>query len=313
MPQGALHLVTPVLESAELNKQLGKQMYLKMECFQPVGSFKIRGIGAFCQHLIAEGAQHLIASSGGNAGYAAAYAGRKLDVPVTVVVPDTTSGTAQQRIASEGAEIIVHGSVWDEADAHARQLAADDSVGYVHPFDETAIWDGHATLIDELVQQIAKPDVVVVAVGGAGLMVGVVEGLHRNRWGDVPVLAVETEGAASFAASVQAGRLVRLDNITSIAKTLGALQVTAKALAWSQQHPIQPVVVSDAAAVNACLRFADDFRTIVEPACGAALSLMYDNQQRLDEYQRVLMVVCGGAGVSLQQLLSWQEMDKEVE
>lgn len=90
-------------------------------------------------------------------------------------------------------------------------------------------------------------------------------------------------------------------------KTPGALQVTPLLVDWLDKHPIDSVIVSDKEAVNACLNFADDFRVIVEPACGAALSLIYDKAHILENYSSVLMIVCGGAGVTIQQLLTWQE------
>ena len=303
----ALHLETPVHQSAAINARLNKNIYFKMDCYQPVGSFKIRGIGALCQKAVAEGKTRLISSSGGNAGYAAAYSGNQLGVHVTVVVPETTTETAIQRMKEQNAEVIVYGKVWNEADAHARKLVAEHNAAYIHPFDNPAIWTGHASMIDETVHQMGKPDAVVVAVGGGGLMAGVLEGLHENDWQDIPVIAVETEGAASFAASHQARELVKISEITSIAKTLGALEVTSVLVDWLDKHPIESVIVSDKEAVTACLNFADDFRVIVEPACGAALSLIYDNAHTLENYSSVLMIVCGGAGVTIQQLLEWQE------
>ena len=303
----ALHLETPIHQNAAINARLNKQVYFKMECYQPVGSFKIRGIGAVCQDAIAKGKTRLISSSGGNAGYAAAYAGNQMAVPVTVVVPETTSETAMQRIKEQNAELIIHGKVWNEADALARQLVEESNAAYIHPFDNPIVWQGHASLVDEAVSQMDKPDAVVVAVGGGGLMAGVLEGMHNNSWQDVPILAVETDGAASFSASYHAKNLTRLDKITSIASTLGALQVTETLMGWIDKHPIRPVLVSDKSAVDACLNFADDLRVLVEPACGAALSLIYDNSHYLKDYDTILMIVCGGAGANIQQLLNWQQ------
>jgi L-serine/L-threonine ammonia-lyase len=301
-----LHIETPVLQHPALDTLLNKDIYFKMECYQPAGSFKIRGIGALCQHHQVSGAERLVSSSGGNAGLAAAYAGRKLGLPVTVVVPSTTSTLAKERIAAEGAEIIIHGSVWDEADAHARRIVEETASGYIHPFNHPVIWEGHATLIDEAAQQIPRPDAVLVAVGGGGLMCGVLQGMHRNGWQDVPLLAAETEGAASFAASVAAGERVELGAITSIAKTLGAKQVAQDAFDWTKKHTIHPVTVSDADTVDACLRLADDLRVITEPACGAALAPVYNQTGYIDDYQSVLVVVCGGSGVTIEQLLTWR-------
>jgi L-serine/L-threonine ammonia-lyase len=184
-------------------------------------------------------------------------------------------------------------------------LCSEPGAVYVPPFDHPDIWDGNATLIDEAVTQ-AGFDVVVCAVGGGGLMCGVLQGLHRNRLAHVPVIAVETAGAASFRAAVQAGKLVTLEGIDTVATSLGAQRVAREAFDWTQRHDIRSVTVTDRQAVSACLRFADDMRTLVEPACGAALAAGYDNLPELAQFQRPLIVVCGGIGVDLAKLESWK-------
>jgi L-serine/L-threonine ammonia-lyase len=111
----------------------------------------------------------------------------------------------RETIRREGAQVVEHGEAWDDAHVYASQLARQEKAGYIHPFDDALIWRGHASLVDEVVASGPRPGVIVVAVGGGGLLCGVLEGLSRVGWSDVPVLAVETEGAASFAASVAAG------------------------------------------------------------------------------------------------------------
>ena len=145
----------------------------------------------------------------------------------------------------------------------------------------------------------------MVAVGGGGLLCGVLEGMHAVGWIDVPVVAVETEGAASFQAAVRAGETVDIGAITSIATTLGARRVCERALAWTREHPVTSWRVSDRAAVDACLRFADDHRIVVEPGCGAALAAVYDGAPPLTGVGSVLVVVCGGAGATPADLLRW--------
>ncbi len=146
----------------------------------------------------------------------------------------------------------------------------------------------------------------MLSVGGGGLLSGVVEGLARNGWHDVPVLAVETEGAASLHAAMQAGRTVELERIDSVATSLGAKRVAEQALACARQHPVQSHLVSDRAALEACERFLLDHRVLVEPACGAALALAY-TPGALGSYQNVLVVVCGGATATLEQIREWLE------
>jgi threonine dehydratase len=153
-----------------------------------------------------------------------------------------------------------------------------------------------------------KPDAVVLSVGGGGLMCGVIEGLHRHGWVDVPVIAVETQGADSLAQSVAAGERVELPAITSIATSLGARQVCAQAFDWTRRHPVRSVVVSDREAVEACLSFALEQRVIVEPACGAALSQVFaPGASTLRDARNVLVIVCGGVAASHEQLQAWSK------
>ncbi len=300
----SLHVITPLLESDAYSRP-GQRVWLKMEALQPTGSFKLRGVGHACEVLAARGARRLLSSSGGNAGLAVAYAGRRLGLPVTVVVPETTLDRPKALIGRQGAEVVVSGRSWTEANEHLSSLRQPtDAV--VHPFDDPLLWDGHASMIDEVAAQGPKPDAVVLAVGGGGLMCGVLQGLAAHGWHDVPVVAVETEGAASLAAAVAAGRPVPLAAITSIATSLGARQVSDRAYAWTREHPVHSVVVTDAEAVRACLDFADDHRVIVEPACGAALAVAVQRPLPvLREAEDLLVVVCGGVGATHAQLVSW--------
>jgi len=300
-----LHVATPLWESRPMSALVGAPVHLKMEAFQPVGSFKARGIGALCRASVESGATRLVCASGGNAGYAAAYAGRLLGVRTTIVVPSTTPAWMQDLIRREEAEVLVQGENWDAAHRHATTLAQAAGTAYIHPFDDPRIWSGHAPLVHEIAEAGVRPGGLVVAVGGGGLLCGVLEGMHRVGWADVPVVAVETEGTACLAAAVRAGRLVTLDRIDSIATTLGARTVAAEALAWTRRHPVTPWVVSDRAALTACLRFADDHRVLVEPACGAALSAIYDRAAPLSGIGPIVIIVCGGAGVSLPLLQEW--------
>lgn len=306
-----LHIQTPLLESAPLSGRTGTRVWLKMEALQPSGSFKLRGIGRACSRHRDRGVQEFISSSGGNAGIAVAYCGKKLNIPVRVVLPTSTPNRALESIRQEGAEVIVHGESWQEAHAHAQGLTDADRV-LIHPFDDPLLWEGHATLIDEVAVAGLKPGAIICSVGGGGLLCGVLEGLQRNRMEDVPVHAVETEGAASFAASLSAQKVVELERIDTVATSLGAKKICRRAFSWSSEHEIISQVVSDLEAVEACLEFVNDHRIVVEPACGAALAPLYLHDSWLRDKRSVLVVVCGGAGTSYDQLNRWhQELKTE--
>ncbi|MBH3374259.1 pyridoxal-phosphate dependent enzyme [Pseudomonas juntendi] len=298
-----LHIPTPLIESRPLSRAAGRNIWLKLDALQPCGSFKLRGVGHACEVHYARGARHLVSSSGGNAGLAVAYAGRKLGVPVTVVVPETTTERAKELLRLENAKVLVHGSSWQEANELALTLVGAGDA-FIHPFDDPLLWAGHASLVDEVVATGFKPDAVVLSVGGGGLLSGVVEGLQRNGWADVPVLAVETTGAASLHAAMQAGHTVALPRIASIAGALGAKRGAEQALACTRRQPVHSHLVSDRAALQACERFLQDHRLLVEPACGAALALAYA-ASAMARYPNVLVVVCGGATATLEQIQAW--------
>lgn len=291
-----LHISTPLLLSTPLSQGEG-EVWLKLEAVQPTGSFKLRGIGHLCAVRAAAGCRRFVASSGGNAGLAVAHAGRRLGCAVTVFVPASTSAFMRRKIEAEGARVMVAGRGWDEAHEQALKSAAEADTAYIHPFDDPLVWHGHSTLVDEVAAGGLRPDAVVLSVGGGGLLCGVLEGMHRHGWTEVPLFAVETAGAASFHASLRAGRLVSLDAIRSVAVTLGARQVARRAFEWTGAHPIVSLLCSDEEALRACAAFADDHRLLVEPACGAALAPVYGRAPELAGRRRVLVVVCGGAGV----------------
>jgi L-serine/L-threonine ammonia-lyase len=304
--EARLHIVTPLIESLVLGRVGKRRVWLKLEAAQPCGSFKVRGIGHLCQVQRARGCQRFVSSSGGNAGLAVAYAGRKLGVKVTVVVPETTSQRARRAIAAEAATVIVYGQSWQEAHEHALSLLTPDAF-YVHPFDHPLLWEGHASIVAELAASGVKPDAIVLSVGGGGLLAGVAQGLQEQRWHHVALITAETVGADSYARSLAAGSVIELERISSVATSLGAKRVATRAFEVSRELPTHAQVVSDLSALRASLQFADDHRLVVEPACGAALALLYEDAPALDAFREIVVIVCGGAGVSYRDLVALEQ------
>lgn len=311
------HVQTPLIPSRPLSRLFGRRVWLKLDAVQPCGCYKIRGIGFACEEYVRRGAQRLLCSSGGNAGLAVAYAGRELGVSVTVIVPETTTERAKELIGREDAEVVVYGSSWNESHEYALSRSAEETA-YIHPFDDPLTWRGHATVIDEVREAGLTPGAVVLSVGGGGLLCGVIEGLRRNDMEDVPVVAVETVGADSLYQAVQADHLIELEAITSIATTLGAKRVARQAFEYAKEKAVLSTVVDDRAAVDACIEFARDHRLIVEPACGAALAVIYEHDSartrtrstlnEISDREDILVIVCGGAGVTMEQLEGWRKV-----
>ncbi|MCZ8282580.1 MAG: pyridoxal-phosphate dependent enzyme [Aquidulcibacter sp.] len=304
-----LHINTPLVEVGNWHKAHQKPALFKMDALQPCGSFKIRGIGRLCtKAVLGHGATSIVCASGGNAGYAAAWAGRELGVGVTVVVPESTLIETQQAIKAVGAEVITHGKSFDDAHVLACSIAQSKGAVYVHPFDHPLLWQGHATLIDEVVGAGADFDCVVTSVGGGGLMLGILEGLRKNGLANTPIIAIETHGTASLNASLAAGHLVTLPEVKSIATSLAAKTIAPAAFAAAVECNIISLQVSDSEAVAGCLAMADRYRILVEPACGAAVAALDVHSDVLAQFQRPLVVVCGGIGVSLERLTKWSTL-----
>ena len=284
-----------------MGEGLNARIWLKMDTLQPSGSFKIRGIGHAMMHYVNEGATEFVAASGGNAGLATAYAGRRLNKPVTVVVPTTTKPIAKELIEREGAKVVVSGDNFLASHDFAIKLC-DNKKRYIHPFDDLLIWHGHASLVDEILMDGIIPDLIIVSVGGGGLLLGIDQGLKRHNLNMTSILAVETEGADSFNRSILANELIELSNITSIATSLGAKKVSKALYELKDNENLISHVVSDKSAVNAVDRFLNDHRQLVEPACGASLAPVYEKLDNLNQFKEIVVVVCGGVGFTLEDL-----------
>ncbi|KAK4192994.1 catabolic L-serine/threonine dehydratase [Podospora australis] len=338
---------TPLVFSAPLSRQVGCNIYLKLENVQPSGSFKSRGIGnMMLQSLLSsppsspDEQTQFLCSSGGNAGLACATTALSFpNAKAIIVVPLSTSPFMIAKLQELGGvngsvEVVQAGESWVEADTYLREeLLAKSEPGvrkvYVPPFDHPDVWTGASSLVDELVQQFPvdkKMDAVVCNVGGGGLVNGICQGIERHlkTLGARPkVLAIETVGADSLYQSVQAGKLVTLPAITSIATSLGARTVSNKTWEWAcsygeKQKDFISSTVTDREAARACLRFLDDARIMVEVSCGATLAPAYNGTLKellgkdLTEEEwkekNVVLVVCGGSNVSWEILEKYKQV-----
>jgi L-serine/L-threonine ammonia-lyase len=297
----AFHIDTPLLHSVPMSMISGVNVYAKMDALQPSGSFKIRGVGYACRRYLEMGRENFVAASGGNAGLAVAYAAKMLGAKALIVVPRTTKGNAIEAIEAEGAHVVIHGSTWFEAHIHALTLTGPRDA-YIHPFDDPFLWEGHATIIDEMTEAGIIPDAIVVAVGGGGLLAGVAIGIERNGWKNTQIIGVETVGADCLSQSMHAGNVVQLNQITSVATSLGTAYACTKAFEVSQQPNFHNIVVTDAEAITATKLFLRHHRVAVEVACGAALAAIYEGHIKAFNAQDVVVIACGGVGIRYDDL-----------
>jgi len=327
----ALFAVTPLIRSQPLSALVGKPVYLKLDALQASGSFKDRGMAHLCATFRQEGTTEVISSSGGNAGLAVATVGGLLGLDVSVIVPETTKPLVIAKLESLGANVTIHGVNWNAADKLARErVESNPSAGYVSPYDNPLLWTGHSTLVDEIAIQLeaeglGEPGAIVVSVGGGGLLCGVLEGCSRRKLTSTKIVTSETEGAACFQKSYDASGdddnnngnnngPITLPGIDSIATSLGATSCTPVALERARSHcgGFSANACTDEEAVDACVRFAKDHRMLVEPACGAALAVVYSERLRKSCLETVgdgpiVVEVCGGSGVDIDLLHGWKQ------
>jgi L-serine/L-threonine ammonia-lyase len=300
------YTTTPLYKSHLLSKQFNAEINYKMECYQPSGSFKVRGMDTLLRELSNKGVKKVIASSGGNAGYSLAYIGKQMGIHVRLIVPKTTSNYMIEKIKLFDAEVEIYGNNWNETNVYASQLSNELNLSYVPPFDHPLLWQGHSSIIDECALQMSEPDKIVVAVGGGGLLCGIFEGLMRNNWRKVKVVTAETEGAASFAKSFEANEIIELSEVNTIATSLAAKKVAVKTLEYAKRFEVETYIMSDKTAFLACKDFFNEFHTLVEPACGAAISYVKNNRVKANE--KILVIVCGGANMGIEKFKEYAEL-----
>jgi len=248
---------------------------------------------------------------------AVAFIGERLGLPATIVVPQSTPSFMIDKLRSYGAQVEPYGRVWDEAHTRAIELSKQTPGSLlVHPFDHPEIWEGHKTIVEELIQQLpSEPSAILCSVGGGGLITGIFKGLEESVWPSTSVLAVETDGAESFGQCIKQGQWAKLNTIDSIAKTLGALQVAEAAynITKSNKRNVRAFTVSDAEAVVAIERFLNDHRILLEPACSATLATLYTERLReqvlskIDRSKPLVIFVCGGNIITHELLLQYQK------
>jgi threonine dehydratase len=212
---------TPLITAEELLEPVSAaRLTLKLESLQVTGSFKARGAAHKVLTLTGdEAGRGLVTASGGNHGLGLAWAGRSAGAPVTIYLPDNTPPAKAEKLERWGARVVWHGSVWDEADAAARESAARDGLTYVHPFADPAVIAGQGTIGLEILEDGPEPDLLLVAIGGGGLIAGVATAV-KALCPSVRVVGVEPTGAPTLFESLRAGKVVELERISTAANSL---------------------------------------------------------------------------------------------
>ena len=257
-------LNTDLVYSDYYSSQTGAKVYLKPENMQRTGAYKVRGAYYKISTLSdEERSRGLITASAGNHAQGVAYAAKRYGVKAVIVMPTTTPLIKVNRTKAYGAEVVLHGDVYDEAAAYAYELAEKEGYTFVHPFDDPAVATGQGTIAMEIYKELPLVDMILVPVGGGGLATGV-STLAKLLNPKIQVIGVEPEGAACLTASLKAGKPVTLPTVNTIADGTAVKTPGTKIFPYLQKNLDQVVTVPDAELVEAFLDMVENHKMVVE-------------------------------------------------
>jgi threonine dehydratase len=296
---------TPLLTTRQLSELTGFEVRLKAEMFQRVGSYKIRGpLNKFALLPEAQKRRGVVCSSAGNHAQGVALAAKIHGIRAVVCMAANATRSKVEATRGYGAEVVLHGSIWDEANERAKELVRTDGLTYVHPFDDEQLIEGQGTLGLEIVEDWPVVDAVIVPIGGGGLISGVAMAVksHNPR---VRVIGVESADGPAMKQSVDAGRLETIDCRTVI-DGLRVQRVGEITFSVVQRFVDEIVTLPDSDIFDAMLWVMDRCKLVVEGAAAAPVAALLHQLVRLPRQSRVVAVLSGG-NVNLDQLrgLTW--------
>ena len=282
---------TSLVYSPAFSKATGNQIYIKPENMQVTGAYKIRGAYYKISTLSdEEKARGLVTASAGNHAQGVAYAAQAAGVSATIVMPTTTPLVKVNNTKDYGAKVVLHGETFDDAAELAAKLSEEEGLTYVHPFNDPAIATGQGTISYEIFQDLPDVDVILVPIGGGGLATGV-STLAKLLNPNVTVIGVEPSGAASMKASLDAGHVVTLDRVETIADGVAVKTPGDQIFPYIQKNIDDIITIPDDELVDAFLDVMEKHKMVVENAGLLTVAAL----KHLDmEGKNVVSVLSGG-------------------
>ena len=261
---GQVTLDTSLIYSDYFSERTGGKVYLKPENRQRTGAYKVRGAYYKISTLSdEERAKGLITASAGNHAQGVAYAAKRFGAKAVIVMPTTTPLIKVNRTKALGAEVVLHGDVYDEACARALELAAEHGYTFIHPFDDPDVATGQGTIAMEIIKDLPLVDIILVPVGGGGLAAGVSTLVKMLKPG-TKVIGVEPEGAACLKASLEAGKVVTLPEVSTIADGTAVKTPGTQIFPYLQKNLDEVITVPDLDLVVSFLDMVENHKMIVE-------------------------------------------------
>ena len=284
---------TPLLPSKTLGAMCGATVHLKAEHLQRSGAYKIRGATYKLSRLTPEERAHgVIAASAGNHAQGVAIAARALGIPCIIVMPTAAPIAKVTATQGYGAQVVLSGDTYNDAYAHARELQAQTGATYIHAFDDPDIIAGQGTIGLEILTDLPEVDVIVAGLGGGGLISGIATAVKALK-PDVQVIGVEAAGAASMRAALDAGSIVELPAINTIADGIATKSVGPHTYAITRELVDAVVTVSDEQIINAVLLLMERCKQVVEGAGAVSVAALLSGAVDVAGKQ-VVAVLSGG-------------------
>jgi threonine dehydratase len=287
-------LVTPCVPARQLSQELGAEVRIKCESLQRTGSFKPRGALNKMLQLPADVRQRgVVCASAGNHAQAVAFAAARLHAPALIVMPETTPLVKVSATRQWGAEVVLHGTSFDEATERARELQRERGLTYVHAFDDEQVIAGQGTVGLELLEQFAELDTVVVPIGGGGLISGIATAIRAERPG-VRIYGVQTEASPSMAKSFAAGSLIAEKPAPSIAEGIAVKTPGGITVELVRRLVDDVVLVSEKGIEGGIYRLLETNKLLAEGAGAAALTALLEDKLPDLAGRKVAVVLSGG-------------------
>ncbi len=282
---------TKLVYSEYFSNQTGNKVYLKPENMQLTGAYKVRGAYYTISTLSdEERSKGLITASAGNHAQGVAYAAKAYGAKAVIVMPTTTPLIKVNRTKSYGAEVILYGDVYDEACAKALELADEKGYTFIHPFDDLRVATGQGSIAMEIVRELPLVDYILVPIGGGGLATGV-STLAKLLNPKIKVIGVEPEGAACLKASFEAGKVVTLDGVNTIADGTAVKTPGQNLFPYLRKNLDEIITVPDSELVVCFLDMVENHKMIVE---NSGLLTVAALKHMNAEGKKVVSILSGG-------------------
>jgi threonine dehydratase len=297
---------TPLLPSRTLGGKTGFDVRLKAELFQRTGSYKIRGpLNKFAFLSDEEKRRGVICSSAGNHAQGVALAARIHGIKAVVCMAENATPSKVEATRAYGAEVVLHGRIWDEANEKAKALVAERGYTYIHPFDDVQLITGQGTVGLEIVQDWPEVDAIVVPIGGGGLISGIALAAKSAHPG-IRIVGVESSDGPAMQRSVAAGRLVTLDRVDTVIDGLRVKRVGETTFEVVRQFVDEIVALPDADIFDAVVWTMHYAKLVAEGAAASTVGALLHGLVKLPAGSKVVCVLSGG-NLNLDQLrgLRW--------